>query len=127
MNPGPLLNIRNTFQFYLLVALFSSLINFGNTKTLLLSYLLLICTPPLLLAITTITSTFICLVFPICFCFLESFVKLVRTCDTLTGKQGSLFFLLHVGSILTYLNLCYFDPVLLQAIKHIFWCRCRGV
>ena len=60
-------------------------------------------------------------------CFFESLANLARTCDTLAGRQGSLFFLLHVGSILTYSNLCYSNPVLLQAIKPIFWCPCRGV
>ena len=127
MNPGPILIIRNIFPLYLLAVLLSPLINYENTKNI----FFLICflfaylhfylqsppSSPLLFAITTITFTFICFVFPICFFFLESVAKLVKTCDTLTGKQGSLFFLLHVGSILTYSNLCYFDPVLLQAIN----------
>ena len=97
-----------------------------------------ICLSTLLFVITIIISTFIlqspppssflfALHFSYLFCFLESLAKLSRTYDTLAGKQGSLFFLLHVGSILTYSNLCYYDPVLLQAIKHIFWRRCRGV
>ena len=123
MNPGPLLNIRNTFPLYLLAVLFSPLINFENTKIYLLSYLHLstfICHHHhhlhFYFAITTIIFIFICFAFSYLFCFLESLAKLARTCDTLAGKQGSLFFLLHVGSILTYSNLCYFDPVLLQAI-----------
>ena len=93
-----------------------------------LSYLLLICiSPPFMshhhhhlhfyFAITTITSTFTCFAFSYLFCFFESLANLVRTCDTLAGRQDSLFFLLHVGSILTYSNLCYFDHVLLQAIS----------
>ena len=76
-----------------------------------------------LFAITTIISTFIlqsppspplllALLFSYLFCFFESLANLARTCDTLAERQGSLFFLLHVGSILTYSNLCYIEPVL---------------
>ena len=110
--PGPLLNIRNTFILYLLAVLFSPFIYYENTKLSLLLYLHLYL--PLytfyhhhhhlhfIFAIaTTIIFVFICFVFSYLFCFLESLTKLARTCDTLDGKQGSMFFLLHVGSILT--------------------------
>ena len=134
MNPGPLLNIRNTLPLSLLAILFSPFIYYENTKISLLLYLpsyTFICHYHhhlhFYFAITTSILVFICFAFFYLFCFFESLAKLARTCDTLAGKQGSFFFLLHVGSILTYLNLCYFDHVLLQAIKHIFWRRCRGV
>ena len=111
MNPGLILIIRNTFILYLLAVLFSPFIYYENTKIYLPSYLHLYL--PLFtfichhhhhlhfyFAVTTITSTFICFAFSYLFCFFESLANLARTCDTLAGRQGSLFFLLHVGSIL---------------------------